>query len=146
MASDDDFDDIFGDGPSKRKKPSKPDNSVFNYKTARNEIINLGMSGFDAKSKQSAQVELAIKLGAKSPKKQQRNYKEILAEKKLEKLEAKKINPRTIFGASASLQLRGQNKKGFKGGKKKDDGLLKRYGKVEKPGAGKPGNSRKRKR
>ena len=103
------------------------------------------MSGLDAKSKQSAQVQLAIKLGAKPEKNKHRNYKEILEEKKLEKLEEKKINPRTIFGASASLQLRGQNKKGFKGGKK-DDGLLKRYGKVEKPGADKAGNSRKRKR
>lgn len=129
------------------KKKKKPDDSVFNYKTARNEVINFGMSGFDAKSKQSAQVELAIKLGARPLKQKHKNYKEFLAEKKLEKVETSKINPRTIFGASASLQLRGQNKKGYTAGKKKDDGLLQRYGKVEKPGASKfKNNSRKSKR
>ncbi|KAK4883720.1 hypothetical protein RN001_007039 [Aquatica leii] len=47
------------------------------------------MSGFDPKKKQEAKVQLAIKLGAKPPKKVYKNYKELLEEKKNQTLEQK---------------------------------------------------------
>lgn len=69
---------------------------------------------------------MAIKLGAKPPKNPARNYKEIMEEKKRQKKEESKTDKRNMFGASRTLQLNNQKKS------KKDEGLLKRYGKVEK--------------
>lgn len=85
--------------------------------------------------------QLAIKLGAKKPKNPARNYKEILEEKRKQKLEEEKINKRTVFGTSASLQYKSQKKK-----PRKDDGLLKRYGRVEKKDKEQIGKSGKHKR
>jgi hypothetical protein len=65
--------------------------------------------------------------GAKPPKKGYKNYKEVLVERKKQKLEESKIDKRNMFGSSKTLQLRNQKKN-----KSKDDGLLKRYGRVEK--------------
>uniref|UniRef100_A0A182K4S0 CCAAT-binding factor domain-containing protein n=1 Tax=Anopheles christyi TaxID=43041 RepID=A0A182K4S0_9DIPT len=80
----DDIDDIFSDAPRKRPK-RKEDPTVFDMTKARRDIMNLGFSGFDKESKHQASVRLAIKLGAKPPKNQYRNYREILEEKKAAK-------------------------------------------------------------
>jgi Domain of unknown function (DUF4602) len=49
------------------------------------QVINFGLSGLGTADKKSAQIALAIKLGAKAPKQKPRNYKEILEEKRKQK-------------------------------------------------------------
>jgi Domain of unknown function (DUF4602) len=125
-SEDSEFERVFGDGP-KRKK-SKKDKKDVTFQSARREIINFGIAGSDRNSKTDLNQQLAIKLGAKPPKNVGRNYKEIFEEKQQQKKEQNAINTRTVFGTSASLQYRSQKRKGSQ----KKDGLLKRYGKVEK--------------
>lgn len=122
-SEDEAFNEIFGDGP-KRNKPRKDKNQV-TFDSARREILNYGLSNKSVNEKSDQTAELLMKLGAKPSKKKARNYKEILEEKRKEKLDGEKINKRTLFGTSATLQYRNQSKK-------RDDGLLKRYGRVEK--------------
>ncbi|XP_018565285.1 uncharacterized protein C1orf131 homolog isoform X2 [Anoplophora glabripennis] len=57
----------------------------FNIKKAKHEIIKFGMSGFDPQKKEEAEIQLAIKLGAKPPKNKYKNYKLLQVEKKKEK-------------------------------------------------------------
>ncbi|KAL7019717.1 hypothetical protein ACKWTF_011220 [Chironomus riparius] len=120
---DEEFDAIFGDGP--RKRPKKDKNEV-TFDKARREILNLGISGANATDQSDQITQLLVKLGAKPPKRQARNYKEILDERKKMKDEDSKINKRAIFGTSASLQYRGQKKTS------RNDGLLRSYGRVDK--------------
>lgn len=136
-SDDSEFERVFGDGPRK-KKPKK--NEV-TFDSARREIINFGIAGSSSSDKLDLNQQLAIKLGAKPPKRQARNYKEILEEKRKEKALDESINKRTIFGTSASLQYRSQKKAA-----PKRDGLLKRYGKVEKESKDQGSAGRKRKR
>lgn len=139
-SEDSEFERIFGDGP-KKKKPKKDKNET-TFQSARREIINFGIAGSSSSDKIDLNQQLAIKLGAKPPKKLERNYKEILDEKRKEKELDKTVNKRTIFGTSASLQYRHQKKP-----VQKRDGLLKRYGKVDKEGSkDQNSSSRKRKR
>lgn len=120
------FDEIFGDGPSRKK--AKKDKNEFTMEKAKREVINFGISGADATKKSDQITQLLIKLGAKPPKNQARNYKEILEEKKKLKEADSKVNKRAIFGTSASLQYRSQNHKKSR----KNDGLLRSYGRVDK--------------
>lgn len=78
----DDEDDIFSDRP--RKRPTqKTDDSEFNIKKARHEVINFAMSGFrNEKHKKKTEIALAVKLGARPAKKSYKNYKQLLQEKK----------------------------------------------------------------
>jgi hypothetical protein len=121
-SEDEAFNEIFGDGPKRR--PKKDKNQV-TFDSARREILNFGLSGKNADEKSDQTEQLLIKLGAKPLKKKSRNYKEILEEKRKEKLEGEKINRRALFGTSATLQYQNQSKK-------RDDGLLKKYGRVAK--------------
>lgn len=124
-SEDSEFERVFGDGP--RKKKVKKGKEDVTFQSARREIINFGIAGSSNSDKLNLNQQLAIRLGAKPAKKPARNYKEILEEKRLQKEQDKTVNKRTIFGTSASLQYRGQRKTS-----RKDVGLLKRYGKVEK--------------
>ncbi|XP_022905809.1 uncharacterized protein C1orf131 homolog [Onthophagus taurus] len=105
-----------------------------NIKRAKFEIMKFGMSGFDQQKKEEAKIQLAIKLGAKPPKNKYRNYKELIEEKKREKLEEEK---------TIKLQQSGKNKMGKSIAKgksfdrkrrkgKETKGLLDVYGKVDK--------------
>lgn len=79
----DDEDDIFSDKP--RRKPTKKteDDTEFNIKKARHEVINFAMSGFrNEKHKKKTEIALAVKLGARAPTKVYKNYKQLLLEKK----------------------------------------------------------------
>lgn len=125
-SEDSEFERVFGDGPKKKKLKKGKDEVTF--QSARREIINFGIAGSGNSEKLSLNTQLAIKLGAKPLKKPARNYKEILEEKKKQKELDQSVNKRTIFGTSASLQYRSQKRKAGR----KGDGLLKRYGKVEK--------------
>lgn len=137
-SDDSEFERVFGDGGPRKKKPKK--NEV-TYDSARREIINFGIAGSSSSDKVDLNQQLAIKLGAKPPKRQARNYKEILEDKRKEKELDETVNKRTIFGTSASLQYRSQKRKA-----PKRDGLLKRYGKVEKESKEQGSAGRKRKR
>lgn len=139
-SEDSEWERVFGDGP--RKKKSKKDKKEVTFQSARKEVINLGIAGSTGSEKIDLNQQLAIKLGAKPHKKAARNYKEILEEKRLQKEQDKTVNKRTLFGTSASLQYRNQKK--FKS--RKGDGLLKRYGKVEKESADKNFSGKKNKR
>lgn len=78
-----DEDDIFSDRP--RRKPAKKteDDTEFNIKKARHEVINFALSGFrNEKHKKKTEIALAVKLGARPPPKACKNYKQLLLEKK----------------------------------------------------------------
>lgn len=138
--SDSEFERVFGDGP--RKKKARKGKEDVTFQSARREIINFGIAGSSNSDKINLNQQLAIKLGAKPAKKPARNYKEILEEKRLQKEQDKTINKRTIFGTSASLQYRNQKRKPSR----KDVGLVKRYGKVEKADKQEQHTEKKRKR
>ncbi|XP_049300939.1 uncharacterized protein C1orf131 homolog [Anopheles funestus] len=133
----DDIDDIFSDMP--RKKPKrKEDPTVFDMTKARRDIMNLGFSGFDKESKQQASVRLAIKLGAKPPKNQYRNYREMLEEQKKAKEKdgdatAKRRQGQMAYGAIQSFnkyQERQRDKQ------RNPTSIMKHYG-IAKPRIGK---------
>lgn len=136
--SDSEFERVFGDGPKKKPKKEKE----VTFQSARREVINYGISGSASSDKINLNQQLAIKLGAKPDKKVSRNYKKILEEKRQQKDQDATVNRRTIFGTSASLQYRSQKHKSSR----KNVGLTKRYGKVEKANDQPNSNSRKRKR
>jgi len=63
-----------------------PEETVFDLKHARHDVKRLGISGLDHKSKEEAQIQLAMSLGAKAPKNTYINYRE-LQEKKRKEIE-----------------------------------------------------------
>ncbi len=68
------------------KKSDHVDNAlknVFDIKRAKHEVFTFGTSGLESKDKQVAKIALAVKLGAKPAKNQYKNYKDLLAEKKV---------------------------------------------------------------
>ncbi|XP_055546960.1 uncharacterized protein C1orf131 [Wyeomyia smithii] len=106
--TDPDIGDIFDDARRRKPKQQK-DPRLFDISQARKEVINFGISGLDRETKHEAKVALAIKLGAKPPKKMYRNYKEILEERKREKQDEERSNRRRkgqSFGAAKSFQQR----------------------------------------
>ncbi|XP_049530004.1 uncharacterized protein C1orf131 homolog [Anopheles darlingi] len=128
---DDDIDDIFSDAP-RRKPKSKADPTQFDLAKARKDIINFGISGFDKEDKQQASVALAIKLGAKPPKRKHRNYREILEEKKAAKtteedVAAKRRAGQADFGAVQSFQKQQQRKRDRE---RNPGAIMKHYGKA----------------
>uniref|UniRef100_A0A182XBN4 CCAAT-binding factor domain-containing protein n=1 Tax=Anopheles quadriannulatus TaxID=34691 RepID=A0A182XBN4_ANOQN len=129
----DDIDDIFSDAP--RKKPKrKEDPTVFDMTKARRDIMNLGFSGFDKESKHQANVRLAIKLGAKPPKNQYRNYREILEEKKAAKeveedTATKRRQGQLAYGAIQSYNKNQQRKREKQ---RNPNAIMKHYG-IAKP-------------
>jgi hypothetical protein len=130
--SESELDDIFCDTPRRKKKTVE--DSSFNMTRARNEVINFGMSGFDTADKKSAQIALAIKLGAKPPKNKHRNYKEILEEKRKVRLEQNSSDvrkeKRQQFGAEASFQTNAQMYRERQ--KRAAGGVTASYGNVKK--------------
>lgn len=135
-SEDSEFERVFGDGP-KRKKPKNKKNEL-TYESARREILNFGISGHQANAKIDLSQQLAIKLGAKPPKREGRNYKEMLEEKRKQKEDDSKVNKRILFGTSASMTAQKRNHR--------RDGLLKRYGKVEQRDREENQNTNTRKR
>ncbi|GFR04139.1 uncharacterized protein TNCT_107191 [Trichonephila clavata] len=83
--------------PKKLNKPSESmkieDTSTeakeFNIKKARYEIMRFGISGFDKERQKQDKIALAIRLGAKPPKKEYTNYKILMEQKKKLKEEEK---------------------------------------------------------
>jgi len=58
--------------------------NVFDLKNARHDVKRLGISGLDQKSREEAQIQLAMSLGAKAPKNSYVNYRELQEKKKHE--------------------------------------------------------------
>ncbi|KAK9874684.1 hypothetical protein WA026_005504 [Henosepilachna vigintioctopunctata] len=110
-------------------------NSAFNIKKAKNEVIKLGMSTLEGQEKKDAKIQLLIKLGAKPPRKKYINYKELQKERK-EKKAAEQSNAqlqqigKNILGKSTAKDK--FDKKRRKDQKFKNKGLLDVYdGKVK---------------
>lgn len=59
------------------------DKNIFDIKRAKHEVFRFGTAGLESKDKEVAKIALAVKLGAKPPKNKCKNYKDLLAEKKL---------------------------------------------------------------
>lgn len=118
----------------KVEKSQMPEQSSLDLQRARKEVINLGLSGFTNKlEKEEAEIQLAIKLGAKPPKREYKNYKEVLeAKKQVKKVDqttSEKIAKKFQFGATQSFQkyLAGNRHKT----KKNPKNVLESYGKVK---------------
>lgn len=94
-------------------------------KRARFEVMKFGMSGLKKTKAKEAKIALAISLGAKPPKNRKRNYKEILKDKKIEKI--KQERRKSYSGANDSLKKKKTRRK-----VKKDSGILGIYGTVQK--------------
>ncbi|GFS56692.1 uncharacterized protein NPIL_462301 [Nephila pilipes] len=87
--------------PKNRNKPSKnnPQSKMnehtssevkeFNIRKSRYEIKRFALSGFDAEKQKREKISIAVKLGAKPPKKKYVNYKVLMELKKKEKEERK---------------------------------------------------------
>lgn len=106
--------------PAEMKEQQEKEMKRFRY-----EIIKFGMSGFEKPKARRAKVELAISLGAISPKNKRMNYKALKARRKIEK--EKKKEEKHISGFTSSL-CKSKSKKQHK----KDSGILGVYGKVSK--------------
>lgn len=87
----------------KRTDAATGDVQEFDLKRAKHEVLKFGISGFETNDKVAAKIALAVKLGARPPKNQYTNYKDLLAEKKKQRQDA--------VEQSAMLQL-GKNAQG----------------------------------
>lgn len=131
--SDDEFNEVFGDGAGRSKKSTR--NKEVTFDSARREILNFGISGKNADVKSNQTEQLLIKLGAKPTKQKGKNYKLLLDEKRKLKADSANINTRSLFGTSATLQYRSQKQPSTSHKNKtikKNDELLKQYGKLSK--------------
>lgn len=91
---------------------------LIDLEKARHDVYRFGITGFDKEKAESAKEDLAIKLGAKPPKRKNINYKELIEEtkkRKLEELEARKRNQKMgTISKRNSKKLRKKNKKSIK--------------------------------
>ncbi|XP_063547802.1 uncharacterized protein C1orf131 [Cydia strobilella] len=139
-----------------KKKQAEEDNELklsqkdlnqkkdLDLKKIRHEVVKFGMSGFDPSKKEEARIALAVSLGAKPPKKEYLNYKELMQKRKQEK--QKEQEEKQMMRSKSMLQSGGKKKK--KTGN--DVGhLLDTYGKVQKKDLKKkdgPSTKKKRKK
>ncbi|XP_013183343.1 uncharacterized protein C1orf131 homolog [Amyelois transitella] len=111
-------------------------------KKIRHEVVKFGMSGFDATKKEEAKIALAVSLGAKPPKREYLNYKDLMKKRKEEKQKAQEQKQQMM---SKSV-LQGVTKKKNKINKNNDVGhFLSSYGKVQKKDLMKNDNSNPKK-
>ncbi|KAJ2946655.1 hypothetical protein O0L34_g12712 [Tuta absoluta] len=104
-------------------------------KKIRHEVVRFGMSGFDGTKKEEAKIALAVSLGAKPPKREYMNYKDLMAKRKQEKLKEREEKQQMI--SKSILHSVGKKKK-----KTNNDvgHLLDSYGKVQKKDLKKKGD------
>ncbi|CAK1599427.1 unnamed protein product [Parnassius mnemosyne] len=126
---------------SKKKEPveneeskTASDNQVMHskkdldLKKIRHEVVKFGMSGFDGTKKEEAKIALAVSLGAKPPKREYINYKELMQKRKEEKLKQKE--ERQLMISKTVLKSCGKKKR--KGINNDVGHFLSNYGKVQK--------------
>ncbi|CAH0722240.1 unnamed protein product, partial [Brenthis ino] len=108
-------------------KPIENANKDLDIKKIRHEIVKFGMSGFDPNKKEEAKIALAVSLGAKPPKREYINYKELMQKRKQEKLKQTEEKKSMIAKSNLSTGIKKKKQK------KNDVGhLLSNYGKVQK--------------
>ncbi|XP_054008257.1 uncharacterized protein C1orf131 homolog [Hylaeus anthracinus] len=95
-------------------------------KRVRYEVMKFGMSGLEKSEANKAKIELIINLGAKPPKNQNINYKEL----KNTKMREKEMNKKKEHASGLKGSM--VKHKTTKTRKKKSDGILEVYGKVNK--------------
>ncbi|KAJ8734286.1 hypothetical protein PYW07_014837 [Mythimna separata] len=114
---------------SSGKSDLRPENHSkdLDLKKIRHEVVKFGMSGFDPTKKEEARIALAVSLGAKPPKKEYLNYKELMQKRKQEKI--KETEEKQQMRSKSVLQTAGKKKK-----KANNDvgHFLSGYGKVNK--------------
>ncbi|XP_035430043.2 uncharacterized protein C1orf131 [Spodoptera frugiperda] len=112
---------------SEIKPGSQQTSKDLDLKKIRHEVVKFGMSGFDPTKKEEARIALAVSLGAKPPKKEYVNYKELMEKRKQEK--KKELEDKQQMRSKSILQTGGKKKK-----KTNNDvgHLLSSYGKVKK--------------
>lgn len=126
------------DSATKGKQQGAP----IDFKKAQKEVVKFGVDGISDKlQKNEAEIALAIKLGARAPKKSYRNYKSILGDKQKEKQQAlagtpdrNRVAKKYQSGATQSYQKVVQRTKNKK---KQPKNVLEAYGKVDKKKIGK---------
>ncbi|XP_047115286.1 uncharacterized protein C1orf131 [Schistocerca piceifrons] len=125
----------------KNAKKSVLNSSDIDIRRVKREVIKFGLSGFDAKTKQEAKIEQAIRLGAKPPKKKYVNYKELKAEKarQLQEAEEKK----KLMDAGKIKGVSSDKGKKYLAIKKRKDNILQAYGKVSSSFKNKKGRRKK---
>ncbi|KAJ8875086.1 hypothetical protein PR048_022977 [Dryococelus australis] len=106
---------------------------LVDMKKVRHEVFKFAMSGYDPSQKEEAKINLAIKLGAKPPKKKYYNYKEL---RKMKEEAKEKEDMRVKLQMIGKNNLGKSNKKGLrrmpgKLRKAEKDGILESYGKVD---------------
>ncbi|KAF9408886.1 hypothetical protein HW555_011572 [Spodoptera exigua] len=115
------------DSDNNETKPGSQQSSKdLDLKKIRHEVVKFGMSGFDPTKKEEARIALAVSLGAKPPKKEYINYKELMEKRKQEKI--KDTEEKQQMRSKSILQTGGKKKK-----KTNNDvgHLLSSYGKVK---------------
>ncbi|XP_067004532.2 uncharacterized protein C1orf131 isoform X2 [Anabrus simplex] len=100
------------------KKDSKQE---MDMKRARYEVFKFAMSGYTPQKKEEAKIALAVRLGAKPPKKPFVNYKELKVLKEKQRLE--EAEEKRLLNAGKSSNLSGR-----KSTRKSKDGILGFYG------------------
>ena len=119
---------------AKHNLKGKAETNEFDLKKAKHEVLNFGISGLESKDKKAAKIALALKLGAKPPKNQYKNYKDLIAENKKAREE---MNEQAAFlqlgknaqgGASVTYKKMHNAKR-----KKKLDGQITRHYGVVNP-------------
>ncbi|KAL4714625.1 hypothetical protein ACJJTC_019688 [Scirpophaga incertulas] len=102
-------------------------NKDVDLKKIRHEVVKFGMSGFDTTKKEEAKIALAVSLGAKPPKREYINYKELMAKRKQEK--KKLLEDKQLMKSKSILNVPGKKKNKINN----DVGhLLSSYGKIQK--------------
>lgn len=86
----------------KRPANNQKDDSGLDLKRTRREVFNFGITGYDFQDQQKAKISLAVKLGAKPPKNQYKNYKDLQDELKKSKEKAKEDEYIQTVGKSSS--------------------------------------------
>lgn len=114
------------------KKVDNADEDVFDIRKARNEVLKFGLSGFEDVEKQKVQVAMAIKLGAKPPKRGYKNYKILQEERKKAKEEKAEQESFQTLGKKSTGEAIFNHKKFSKGRRKRKDDVevLREYGKI----------------
>ncbi|XP_066152202.1 uncharacterized protein C1orf131 [Euwallacea fornicatus] len=105
---------------------------VFNLQKAKYEVIKLGMSGFDSVKKEEAKIQQLIKLGAKPPKNKCKNYKELLMDKKIQKVKEEKEQTLQQLGKNNVGKSTAKGKSFDRKRRKIKENILDIYGKVSK--------------
>lgn len=104
----------------------------FDIRRARHEVMRFGISGFDAKAKEDAKVTMAIKLGAKPPKREYKNYKDLQQERKKQAAAEADSGPLSLLKKSYPTHHQQQTRFGGKRKRQDEHNTIGAYGKVDK--------------